>query len=375
MTAPRVLCFSAYSQNLRAAAFVRSLGELGWRVTRPPSHGPPGSVLELVFTLLPYCWHALTDRADLALGCKPHLNVTLPLWICRLRGLPTWLDVDDLDHAYRDNWLSVVVAFVERPFPRRLQIISYHNELLREYLVKDLRCAPSQLLQIEQGVDCVAASEPIAPSAFGDVRQRYSLMGQQLAVYVAHLNLASDLDVVLAAWRQVGQQVPDSVLLVVGGGPMQAHYEQLAQSLGVAERVRFIGEVPHAQVRVFLGVADVALLYFAPRRVNAYRCSLKLREYAAAGCKIVCNDFGELKQFAHLTYQAGSDAPSLAAMIIRVLHGATDGREWTAKRVAREQWDWPRIMRQAVRHLGRRLGGDFAVDEPGRPRQNIQHPT
>src|SRR5689334_8200660 len=157
MTALRVLCFSAYSQNLRAAAFVRFLRELGWQVDRPPSHGPPGTIQELALTLIPYCWHALTAKTDLALGCKPHLNVTLPLWICRLRGIPTWLDIDDLDHGYRDNWVSRIVEFVERPFPRRFRIISYHNELLREYILNDLGCIPNQLLRIEQGADCITA--------------------------------------------------------------------------------------------------------------------------------------------------------------------------------------------------------------------------
>ena len=106
MRARRIVSFSAYSTNLRAAAVARLLRESGYEIVAPRPRGRPGSIGELVRTLIPNCWTALTCRADLAVGWKPHLNVTLPLLICQLRGIPTWIDVDDLDHAYRDGFLG-----------------------------------------------------------------------------------------------------------------------------------------------------------------------------------------------------------------------------------------------------------------------------
>ena len=134
----RIVCFSAYTANLRATAFTRFLRGLGYEIIEPKPHGPPGSILELALTLLPNCWLALTCRADLAAGFKPHPNVTLPLLICKLRGMPTWIDVDDLDHAYREGWLSHLVRWMQRPFPRLFTVVSYHNLKL-----KDVRRTPS----------------------------------------------------------------------------------------------------------------------------------------------------------------------------------------------------------------------------------------
>src|SRR5437016_597139 len=109
----RIVCFSAYSANLRATAFTRFLRTCGYDIIEPKPHGPPGSILELGLTLFPNCWLALTVRADLAGGFKPHPNVTLPLLICKLRGIPTWIDVDDLDHAYREGWVSRLVEWMQ----------------------------------------------------------------------------------------------------------------------------------------------------------------------------------------------------------------------------------------------------------------------
>ncbi|MEI6297381.1 MAG: glycosyltransferase [Verrucomicrobiota bacterium] len=352
----RILCFSAYAANLRYVALARGLRDHGYEVIASKSHGPSGSILELALTLLPNCWLALTCRADLAAGFKPHPNVTLPLWIAKLRGLPTWLDVDDLDHAYRTGWVGTLVEILQRPFPRLYTIVTYHNENLREHLIRDRHVNPDRLLRVEQGVDCRLFDGQAAPDRVAEVRRRFDLAGKPVAVYTAHLNVASDLEPVLTAWQTVVRELPAAVLLVVGGGPLRQHFENLAGQMGLTSQVHFTGEVSHGDVPAFFAVADVALLYFSPRLVNQYRCSLKLREYFAAGVKVVCNDVGELPTFAHLTYQSSSDPAAFAANIVRVLRGGGDRREQQAHDYARQQLHWPRLIEQATREIVARGG-------------------
>ncbi len=353
MRARRLVSFSAYSTNLRAAAVVRLLREAGYEVVAPRPRGRAGSIDELVRTLIPNCWMALTCRADLAVGFKPHLNVTLPLLICRLRGIPTWIDVDDLDHAYRDGWLGRVVEISQRPFPRLCRIVTYHNPRLKDDLLGRMRCRPDQLLRVEQGVDYGGFQTPPDAPRIEEIRRTFGLAGKRVAVYTAHLNVASDLEPVLAAWRVVVQQVPDARLLVVGGGPRLEAYQALVRSMGLADHVAFTGEVAHQDVPAYVAVGDAALLYFSPRLASEYRCSLKLREYFAAGVRVVSNDFGELKSFAHLTYQAATDA-QFAATIVRVLQGYSDGRERTARTYAAEHLDWRAIVRAAEPEIAKR---------------------
>jgi glycosyltransferase involved in cell wall biosynthesis len=56
------------------------------------------------------------------------------------------------------------------------------------------------------------------------------------------------------------QDLPDCTLLIAGPGPLRAELEALARRLGVAERVRFLGEVPHAELARVYRAADVFVL-------------------------------------------------------------------------------------------------------------------
>ena len=54
--------------------------------------------------------------------------------------------------------------------------------------------------------------------------------------------------------------LPDVALQIVGVGPDRALLEAMAERLGVAQRVRFLGAIPHAELRHYYGAADVLVL-------------------------------------------------------------------------------------------------------------------
>jgi glycosyltransferase involved in cell wall biosynthesis len=53
---------------------------------------------------------------------------------------------------------------------------------------------------------------------------------------------------------------PDCTLLIAGQGPMRGELEALAHRQGVADRVRFLGEIPHADLSTVYSAADVMVL-------------------------------------------------------------------------------------------------------------------
>jgi glycosyltransferase involved in cell wall biosynthesis len=55
-------------------------------------------------------------------------------------------------------------------------------------------------------------------------------------------------------------QLPRHTLLVLGDGPERAALQDLAQSLGVADRVRLLGAQPHARLPLYYGAADAMVL-------------------------------------------------------------------------------------------------------------------
>ncbi len=54
--------------------------------------------------------------------------------------------------------------------------------------------------------------------------------------------------------------LPDAILLLAGQGPDEAALRSQAERLGVADRVRFLGPVPHDRLPIVLNAADVFVL-------------------------------------------------------------------------------------------------------------------
>jgi len=55
-------------------------------------------------------------------------------------------------------------------------------------------------------------------------------------------------------------ELPDAILLLAGRGEDEAMLRSLAERLGVADRVRFLGAVPHGELPIVLNAADIFVL-------------------------------------------------------------------------------------------------------------------
>ncbi len=56
------------------------------------------------------------------------------------------------------------------------------------------------------------------------------------------------------------QSIPDATLLIVGQGPARAELEGRVAALGLGERVRFLGGLPHEALPALFAAADVMVL-------------------------------------------------------------------------------------------------------------------
>jgi glycosyltransferase involved in cell wall biosynthesis len=111
-------------------------------------------------------------------------------------------------------------------------------------------------------------------------------LGSEFAwLAVGRFETAKDYPNMLRAFARVHASRPDAVLLLVGRGSLQAETERLAGSLGLEDRVRFVGT--REDVPEFMTVADGYVMSSAWEGMP-----MVLLEAAAAGLPIVATRVG-----------------------------------------------------------------------------------
>ncbi len=93
------------------------------------------------------------------------------------------------------------------------------------------------------------------PMERGPLRAKLGLTRTTLAS-VGHLITRKAHDIVIKAMRLL----PDCDLLIAGDGPEDAALRALAEEQGVADRVRFLGRLGHAELREVYAASDILIL-------------------------------------------------------------------------------------------------------------------
>ncbi len=123
-------------------------------------------------------------------------------------------------------------------------------QALKDELVR-LGVDPERVTTLRNGVD-LGLFQPVDRAG---VRKQLDIEGFTL-LSVGNLIPLKGHDLVINALPQL----PDVRLLVAGRGPERQTLETLARTLRVADRVRFLGVLPQAELRNFYGAADALVL-------------------------------------------------------------------------------------------------------------------
>ena len=128
-------------------------------------------------------------------------------------------------------------------------MVTVCDDLRRRLVV--LGAPADRIVVLRNGVDLLL----FRPQDRADASTALGLDGFTL-LCVGGLIPRKGLDLVLDALAKC----PDYTLLIAGGGPQRAALEAQAKRLGVAGRVRFLGEVAHADLPSVYAAADVLVL-------------------------------------------------------------------------------------------------------------------
>ena len=130
--------------------------------------------------------------------------------------------------------------------------------------------------------------------------------------------------------------LPDVTLLVAGKGENESNYRALADRLGVPDRVRFLGSVPHDDLPALLAAADImALVSESEGLANAWV------EALACGTPIIASDVGGIRELVK-TEAAGrivDSNPAAIAEAARAILASPPSPVDVAENVRAFSWD------------------------------------
>lgn len=126
------------------------------------------------------------------------------------------------------------------------------------------------------------------------LRRRYGLGERPTVVCVSRLVPRKGQDMLIRALPELRRRIPDTALLLVGGGPYRKRLTALAHELDVAEHVTLTGSVPEAELPAHYAAGDVFAMPARTRGkgLDVEGLGIVYLEASAAGLPVVAGDSG-----------------------------------------------------------------------------------
>ncbi len=273
--------------------------------------------------------------------------------IARRLRIPHILEVNaplaEEEARFRGLKLGGVARSLEGWILRRADRVIVVSGALREHALR-LGVDPRRVVILRNAID----PELFHPGRDRRVaRERDGMNGRLVIGFSGTLKPWHGVHHLLNAVAQVATAVPSAQLLLIGDGPGRADLEEQARRLGLADRVRFTGAVPHEEVGELLASCDVLVAPYGPLD-NHWFSPLKVAEYVAVGRPVVASAIGELKALGEARCGVVLVPPGDETTLGSALHRlATDGRHrarLAAAAASAKPWTWRDVTGQILQH-------------------------
>jgi len=298
-------------------------------------------------------WHALGSDVDIVyerLGAFQTIG-----GIFKRRGIPWVLE---------SNCLYFVESSTDRnsvalnKILRRLEIAAYRgadlvvcvSDPLRELIVQAADINPGKVVVMPNAVDV----DRLAPDQAAPVR----LFSGLTIGFVGYLIAWQGLDILLTAVSELRLSGVDMFVSIVGDGPEMEPLKSLVESLGITERVRFVGRVSPGDVPAYIAGFDLGYSGQIPLSAGEmYNSPLKLYEYMAMAKPVIASCYADARSLVE-GKGTGFLFPSgdVAALVV-ALTQAVEQREWlnvmgmNARRLVKGEHGWSARVSQLMPHI------------------------
>jgi phosphatidylinositol alpha-1,6-mannosyltransferase len=222
----------------------------------------------------------------------------------------------------------------------------------------ELDAPPDRVRVVPLGADQTFFRPGLDPR---EVRARYGLGDGRWLLSVARLTRHKGIDTALQALARLSPRFPQLRYAVVGSGEEHAALDAEARELGIADRVRFLTDVPDRDLPALYNCAEIYLgvSRLMEQRVEGF--GISLAEAPACGVPVIAGRSGGIPEAVRdgetgLLVDA-ERVEDVSQAIVRLLEdGALRTRLGAAGRRAVETtYNWDRVTRD-LRRIGHELG-------------------
>ncbi|NYT43050.1 glycosyltransferase, exosortase A system-associated [Sphingomonas sp. R-74633] len=229
------------------------------------------------------------------------------------------------------SWKYRATRWLETRAVRKADAVAVICEGLKRDLVARGGIDGGKILISPNGVDLGLFGEPLAHD--DALAKELGIEGAETIGFIGSFYDYEGLDVLIAAMPDLVARRPKMHLVLVGGGPCDAALMAQAAASPVAERIHFVGRVPHQQVERYYSVIDVLVYPRKHMRLTDLVTPLKPLEAMAQQRLVAASDVGghrELIRDGDTGTLFKPDDPAALAASVAELFARRD--QWDARR-------------------------------------------
>jgi len=159
-----------------------------------------------------------------------------------------------LSHGHEVWWAKIpILKHILQKIIKDVDKLGYLGAFTKNEISKSTT-EVNKLVQVAPGID-TNYFQPKKPNPA--LIARYQLEGRRIIVCVARLVHRKGQDQLVKALPSILEKFPDTILLIVGQGPIEQMLRNSARQLGVTHKVIFTGRVPHGDLADYICLGEV----------------------------------------------------------------------------------------------------------------------
>ncbi len=282
------------------------------------------------------------ERPDVLHAHSPVLNVLPALWVGLRRGLPVIYEIRAFWEDAAISHGTMAAGGLAYALSRRMETFAMRRATHVTTICEGLRS--DVLARGIPGEKVTVIPNAVDVETFAMTHRRDDVLTGQLGLegcfvlgFLGSFYGYEGLHILLDALPQILGSLPQTRLLLVGGGPAEQALRDQAARLGIGDKVIFVGQVPQARIQSYYSLVDLLVFPRSSMRLTELVTPLKPLEAMAQGQIVAASDVGghrELIRHEQTGFLFPPDDPrALAEVVLSVAAN-------------RDRWD-------EIRRLGR----------------------